>query len=101
MPWLVVGRREKGGAVSWERDGRFTLANVSAGDEKAESVEEKIKTGLGLFHQCPTRRSDHPAHKISLSLSHVTPITCISVWPSEGHYPNWECPLPGTSPVHP
>ena len=100
----MVGRRKKGGAVSWECDRRFTLVNVSAGDEKAESVEGKIKTSLGIFHQCPTRRSDHPAHKISLSLLHVTPITCISSGPCEGHCPNWESPLPGlrgTSPVCP
>ena len=60
------GKRGGGGATSWERGGRFTIPNLSAGDEKAEVVEGKIKTGLGIFHQCPTRRSDHPAHKISL-----------------------------------
>jgi hypothetical protein len=48
------GRREGGLMSSWEQRGYFTVLNVSVDDEKAGESREKIKMGLGIFHQCPT-----------------------------------------------
>jgi hypothetical protein len=47
------GRRE-GGRLPGSKGGVLPSVNVSVDDEKAGSVEKKIKMGLGIFHQCPT-----------------------------------------------
>jgi hypothetical protein len=51
----VVGE-ERGRADVFLREQRgcFTVVNVSVDDEKAGERREKIKMGLGIFHQCPT-----------------------------------------------
>lgn len=58
ITYVVAGGRggERG---DWRlpggKAGVFCIVNVSADDEKAGRAEKKIKTGFGIFHQCPTR----------------------------------------------
>lgn len=92
------GRREGRGTASCERSGRFAGRQRLGRRRKGWGRRRKIKTGLGIFHQCP-QPSDRPSrpHKISLRVIHVILHHVYIAWPCECHCPNWEIPSPETS----